>query len=790
MAFRIAARTILQLGAELISSDAIAFYELIKNAFDAKSPDIKIWVVERIPYPDYKYLKEILTNNTYGTRLQDAKEKILSKINFRAPLAERLQEKIESTRARSELLKVLCSANFIRIQDGGEGMSIKDLEEIYLTIGTRSRYLKRRELQLRYSHDEEMIEDSIRPVLGEKGVGRLSVMRLGNGLRVRTKKTGEHFWNFLEVDWSQFSHESDLFVEDIDIRPWRGKERANSDEAGTTITISDLTARWSKEKLQEIARDEFRKLTDPFTPSTKYPVKLQFNGDDVFAPRFDKILYDLAHAKVAARFEDDQNMDPQLIGEVDYRLRKKKKEFKYGFKELVRLCNLDTPSVLHSLGPFNMMFYWYNRSLIRGIEGLGKQQDLRNLIGEWSGGMMVFRDGFRVLPYGGKDNDWLNLDKKAFGASGYKLNRQQIIGKVDISSIRNPKLIDQTNREGLVDNDEKSVLVELLKVVLFTEFKVFTSAVERDINIQERLSFKTLEQRLEEEEDRIQENILKLASEFGIPKKNVALETIQDTVDQIKDLLDKAKALAELHEDDRTKYLNLAGIGLMAEIIAHELNRASDNLLGQLKRLNKDELPAAVDTQLETFEYQLKTLQKRLKIIDPVSTRGRQVKENFDLAKWCDEVMFSHKNQFQRHGIKFKLAISPKHQSGFVIRAVKGMIVQILENLTANSVYWLKENKKEYKEFKPEISIIIDTDAAQLLFTDNGPGIPLERREEVFLPFYSTKPFKLGRGLGLFISREIAEYNNAKLYLSEETVNEFGNLATFVLDFDTEQGGT
>ena len=45
MNFRVAARTLLQLGAELISSDEVAFFELVKNAFDAGSPRADIDVV-------------------------------------------------------------------------------------------------------------------------------------------------------------------------------------------------------------------------------------------------------------------------------------------------------------------------------------------------------------------------------------------------------------------------------------------------------------------------------------------------------------------------------------------------------------------------------------------------------------------------------------------------------------------------------------------------------------------------------------------------------------------------
>ena len=49
MTFKVAARTILQLGSELISSDSIAFYELIKNGFDAGSSRVEIEFLIRIP---------------------------------------------------------------------------------------------------------------------------------------------------------------------------------------------------------------------------------------------------------------------------------------------------------------------------------------------------------------------------------------------------------------------------------------------------------------------------------------------------------------------------------------------------------------------------------------------------------------------------------------------------------------------------------------------------------------------------------------------------------------------
>ena len=53
-----------------------------------------------------------------------------------------------------------------------------------------------------------------------------------------------------------------------------------------------------------------------------------------------------------------------------------------------------------------------------------------------------------VLPYGEDDDDWLALDRRALGSTGYLLNKAQFVGRVIISPIGNPLLNVQTNREG------------------------------------------------------------------------------------------------------------------------------------------------------------------------------------------------------------------------------------------------------------------------------------------------------------------------------------------------------
>jgi signal transduction histidine kinase len=176
-----------------------------------------------------------------------------------------------------------------------------------------------------------------------------------------------------------------------------------------------------------------------------------------------------------------------------------------------------------------------------------------------------------------------------------------------------------------------------------------------------------------------------------------------------------------------------------------------------------------------------------LKILDPLSTAGRQVKEEFDLVELTLYTLSTHKAQFERHNIKLAIDVIPEKKSTLKVKMVKGMVVQIIENLMINSIYWLKSEKTHNKEFKPLIKVTIDTKEKKLVVSDNGPGVNPAIKDMIFEPFYSTKPAKEKKGLGLYISREIAAYHSVALYLSDEPTIHEKNLNTFILDLKGEQ---
>ena len=308
MSFRVAARTLLQLGAELISSDAIAFFELVKNSFDASSPRVDIDVVIRLNHDVYETQRQFVslckTGQPNREALEEAgnecKDAIISGLDYSAPHATALEREVRDASSWDELSELLDGANYILIEDTGHGMSLTDLEDVYLTIGTRYR-LNERNQQLGSPTDKS---NRNRPVLGEKGIGRLSAMRLGWRIKVDTTESRETHWNQLEIDWRRFDTPLEQFVGDVEIIPTIGDEKERPQYSGTRISISALTSTWTWDKFRAVAKD-FSKLTNPFAHGSRYPISLKFNGDAMPIPRLDRILFEQAHGAIKAEYSVD-----------------------------------------------------------------------------------------------------------------------------------------------------------------------------------------------------------------------------------------------------------------------------------------------------------------------------------------------------------------------------------------------------------------------------------------------------------------------------------------------------
>lgn len=228
--------------------------------------------------------------------------------------------------------------------------------------------------------------------------------------------------------------------------------------------------------------------------------------------------------------------------------------------------------------------------------------------------------------------------------------------------------------------------------------------------------------------------------------------------------------------DDREQFVHLAGIGLMTEFIFHELDRSVAFAIEEVAAARKTMPQNAV---LKSLEEQLATLHKRVSAFDSMSGEKRQTKVRFDAGEVAKIVIDGHAAAFKRNGIEF----SVRQDKPLVVRAVKGMLIQIVENLIANSEYWLKQQVNYEPGFTPRIHLEVDAQTRTLSLTDNGPGVAPERAEVIFHPFVSSKPANHGRGLGLYISRELAGYHGWKIQMDSHAPEiRQGRLNTFLVD--------
>ena len=796
--FKVSARTVLELGSELISSDAIAFYELIKNGVDAGTKDgvtIKFKVVlARRDYLELRHtvnrLRKMPDNGNHAEDEFDFEEALAELLDeTRARLfsdagklydrAIEFLENIDDLDEYDAALEEIDALNQVTVSDTGSGMSLEQLETVFLVLGTKSR---KEEVDTAF---EDGVSEA--PYLGEKGIGRLSAMRLGDRLTVRTAREEDETFNILDIDWTDFEDPQKM-IEDVTIEPRVGGEKPQPDYSGTDIRVRRLKANWDRNRVERLAVDDFSLLANPIGKSKRHRIAIFWNGERINFARLDKNFLSHAHATLKGEYKI-RDGSPELM----LRMELVNLGFEHPVEHQIETLKFDdllaalvglrqkrsrenkrdvNAAALTDVGPFNFELYWFNRATLRKGRSTGDYQALRKLLDQWMG-VRLYRDGFRVYPYGTEDDDWLELDRTALRAKGYALNRIQFVGQVDIGRFSNPHLIDQTNREGLRHTPEEAVLKEAIQLAvdrLRDEMKRVENAFKKN-----KPRVPTDPTRTKALEQRMKKAIRALARSADEDQREIVAEFEEMREEFSRYAAEARERILEL-EQDTDQMVAMAGVGLMVEVVAHELARSAEDALDTLNKLQRKNVPEEVRSRLESLRASMKAISKRLRILDPLSVSGRQRKEAFELDELVRDLLSAHEAQFDRHHVKLETHFPDRPVA---LKAVKGMVAQVIENLVSNSVYWMDIERERKLGFKPLLTIAVEDNPPRVRVTDNGPGISPEYAERVFDLFFSLKDKSRRRGLGLFIAREAAEHNGGALVIDTEIVNREGRYTTF-----------
>ncbi len=796
--FKVSARTVLELGSELISSDAIAFYELIKNGVDAGTKEgvtIKFKVVlARRDYLELRHTVNRLRNmpdngnhaedefdfeEALAELLDETRARLFSDAGKLYDRAIEFLEDIDDLDEYDAALEEIDALNQVTVSDTGSGMSLEQLETVFLVLGTKSR---KEEVDTAF---EDGVSEA--PYLGEKGIGRLSAMRLGDRLTVRTAREEDETFNILDIDWTDFEDPQKM-IEDVTIEPRVGGEKPQPDYSGTDIRVRRLKANWDRNRVERLAVDDFSLLANPIGKPKRHRIAIFWNGERINFARLDKNFLSHAHATLKGEYKI-RDGSPELT----LRMELVNLGFEHPVEHQIETLKFDdllaalvglrqkrsrenkrdvNAAALTDVGPFNFELYWFNRATLRKGRSTGDYQALRKLLDQWMG-VRLYRDGFRVYPYGTEDDDWLELDRTALRAKGYALNRIQFVGQVDIGRFSNPHLIDQTNREGLRHTPEEAVLKEAIQLAvdrLRDEMKRVENAFKKN-----KPRVPTDPTRTKALEQRMKKAIRALARSADEDQREIVAEFEEMREEFSRYAAEARERILEL-EQDTDQMVAMAGVGLMVEVVAHELARSAEDALDTLNKLQRKNVPEEVRSRLESLRASMKAISKRLRILDPLSVSGRQRKEAFELDELVRDLLSAHEAQFDRHHVKLETHFPDRPVA---LKAVKGMVAQVIENLVSNSVYWMDIERERKLGFKPLLTIAVEDNPPRVRVTDNGPGISPEYAERVFDLFFSLKDKSRRRGLGLFIAREAAEHNGGALVIDTEIVNREGRYTTF-----------
>lgn len=324
----------------------------------------------------------------------------------------------------------------ILIEDDGSGMSEEDVTEKWLNIA----YSEKKDLKV-----------AGRVLAGNKGVGRFACDRLGSRLDMFTKRRGGALLH-VTVDWTAFENKKNVqdTIQKVNVlqsevtagemhtfvgQTLRGK--------GTLLVVSQLRQDWDREHLLNLKRN-LQRFVNPIAAFDRDSVEIDINAPAQLAEDgvsdaheqlngpvanqvFEKLKFKTTYIQVSLA-SDGRTLTTELFHEGSrvYRLIEEREDF---------LPLRDVAVVLHYMNSYKKAYF--------------KRETGLHLVD--FGSIFLFVNGYRVPPYGDRDNDWLRVDSRKTQATGRNLGARELLGHINVQDSAT-KFRIVSNREGLIRN--------------------------------------------------------------------------------------------------------------------------------------------------------------------------------------------------------------------------------------------------------------------------------------------------------------------------------------------------
>ena len=627
----------------------------------------------------------------------------------------------------------------ISVEDNGSGMDLDTIETVWLVIGTDN---KKKQLSADFQG---------RVPLGEKGIGRLGVHKLGRRIKLFSKSSSDKEV-YVDIDWKRLAESKEIDDFKVDYGHQNATLHFNDGQTGTIIEISDLKGEWNRRKLRTIFRN-LTSLNSPFVnQSDSFEVKVTTQGSNPFAglPNLQEIL--------------DAGM---YFGHCVMR-GSRVEEFRYQFKPWSNLDKIDG-RIVDSLDDYDRTIIHRveeeadNNKLIKRDEildlsqyGIGKIEfdivifekdnaifNLMNLekraLNDYlknNSGIRVYRDNMRVFNYGEPGNDWLGIDQRRLNRAGGSISNNIIIGSVSLDRHTSLSLREKTNREGFIEDEPFFAFVDAVRYAL-------------DLVVSQRNQDKfNLMSVYKQGKQQSTEPVIGELSEVITLIK----DKVEDEADQ-KEILSYLYRMENQYNEVRDTLIHSANIGINLGGAVHELEKQMASLKGFIRSGNIEKIKEVAELLDSIIERYASMMVKS------------EIKPT-DLSQIIKLVIEHNMFRFQDH--KIRLFSNYKMDSLWASLS-KTETISALNNLIDNSIYWVCRARQENRKMGIYLTDSIKG-YASILVCDNGPGFKLPS-ELAVRPFVSGKPLNEGMGLGLYISLQTMRQMNGKLLIQQN--NEF-----------------
>ena len=726
VSFSVMARVAMQLGRESISNSIVAILELVKNAYDADAETVKI---------------------RFGN----------------------------SDKANPLLV----------IEDNGHGMTEQQLREGWLVIGTPNKLLSGRSSRKK------------RVLTGEKGLGRLGLDRLCEKTVVQSFSEEEYSGLELEINWHKYYEEMNAPLQNIRHDLYRITKFivdpiTNISEEftkGTRLILHDLKDAWTEKFLQDL-KQELTLLVSPFAGINDFAIELDsgMKWGEIDGKVGSAEMLHAAEWKLIAKLDEERN--------VSYTMSSDQHEKKFELKPVPWSKKFHHTTEQPLCGPLKFEMYFFPRKSVDLGEVGFSQTQIRNFLNS-NQGIRIYRDGFRVKPYGEPTGggDWLRLSyRRQQHPSGviqgyWRVGYNQVVGAVFLERDKNPDLMDQTNREGIVEGPALSHLKTLAEdaIVFFesnrqafeqaqdqsTEYEKAQGKVTKSTKaaLEAVKNLRTTTSKVTEVlQTALQETPAAHDVEALLNSLDAAVSEVDGTVANTQNAYDRFEKATEERQEklqsQKDTLGNLASLGILTTSFGHETlgdtNMVKENAR-QLQR-NLDEglfmivsdLRKIVEDNLELLVYSASKINSFAKFTLRNVSRDKRKRKKVDLSRIVREIAGFFAESLQQKNITVELNL-PKNVSPILAFAIDWE--SIFVNLITNAVWALDNTWIEKRKIR--ISMWEVEDHLEITFADSGRGLEAGTEDKIFLPTFSTKRNEKGEidgtGLGLAIVKSFVE---------------------------------